>query len=219
MTTSTHFPPATARPWVALVLAALVAWPGLAPAAGPVAGTDYVEIADGKRLGADDGKIEVVEVFGYWCHHCADFEPMLERWKQKQGKDVRVSYLPLPRSPEDMLAIGYFASESIQALARTHAATFDAIHDSRALPANPSLDEITAFYTGLGVDTTRFKTAASSPAIVGKLGPARDFALAAGVEGTPTLIVNGRYRVTGRTLEDNLRIAGELVERERAASP
>lgn len=201
-----------------LTLLALTALPGFSRAAGPVAGTDYVEIADGKRLGPDDGKIEVVEVFGYWCHHCANFEPMLERWQSKQDKDVRVTYLPLPRSPDDPLAIAYFASQSIGGLARSHAATFDAIHDTRALPGNPTIDEIGVFYAGLGLDEGKFKAAVASPATKAKVVPAREFALGSGVEGTPTLIVNGRYRVTGRTLEDNLRIAGELIERERAAA-
>ncbi|MBB1061361.1 thiol:disulfide interchange protein DsbA/DsbL [Marilutibacter spongiae] len=216
--TATPLSRTPSAPWLVLLLATLVAaLPGVSRAAEPVAGIDYVEIADGKRLGPADGKIEVVEVFGYWCHHCADFEPMMERWKQQQGKDVRVSFLPLPRNPDDMLAVAYFAADSIHALARTHAATFKGIHDSRELPANPTLDELTAFYAGLGVDKNRFRAAASAPATLARIEPARDFALAMGVEGTPTLIVNGRYRVLGRTLEDNLRIASALVERERAA--
>jgi len=37
-----------------------------------------------------------------------------------------------------------------------------------------------------------------------------------GVEGTPTLIINGRYRVMGRRLEDILVIADQLIARERA---
>ena len=39
-----------------------------------------------------------------------------------------------------------------------------------------------------------------------------------GANSTPTLIVNGKYKVTGNSFEDMLRIASQLVARERAAA-
>ena len=47
---------------------------------------------------------------------------------------------------------------------------------------------------------------------------AKNFAQRAGVEGTPTLIVNGKYKVTGTSFEDMLRIASGLIAKERAAA-
>jgi len=35
------------------------------------------------------------------------------------------------------------------------------------------------------------------------------------VGGTPTLVINGKYRVLGRSYEDMLRIADALIARER----
>src|SRR5690606_33098603 len=58
--------------------------------AAPVEGQDYVVIPDGQRWSTADDKIEVVEVFAYTCHHCADFEPALAAWKRRQPADVRV---------------------------------------------------------------------------------------------------------------------------------
>lgn len=200
----------------ALLLAAL---PSAAqPAAAPVEGVDYEVVADGQPLAPLAGKIEVVEVFGYWCHHCADFAPKLEAWKAKQPRDVRVTYLPLPGGPADALARAYFAAESRRVLARTHAATFRAIHDTRALPRNPTIDEMAAFHGTLGLDAAAMRAAMESPAVGDRLRPAREWALRSGVDGTPTLVINGKYRVTARTLDDTLRIAGLLVARERAAA-
>lgn len=211
-------------PLSAWLLAAAVAVGGLFPtgarAADPapvVAGVDYAEIPKGARLGPDDGKVEVVEVFAYTCHHCANFAPMLDAWKRRQGRDVRVSYLPLPYGPNDALAQAYFAAEQIGALSRTHDATFRAIHDEGLLPRNPTADEVATFYASKGVDAARLKTAMASPAVQERLPVARAFAIRSDVEGTPTLIVNGRYRVLGRNLEDVLRIADALVARERKA--
>ena len=200
---------------IALFAAALPA--ASQPAAAPVEGVDYALIADGQPLAPLAGKIEVVEVFGYWCHHCANFAPKLEAWKAKQPKDVRVTYLPLPGSPADPLARAYFAAEAKGALAKTHAATFRAIHDDRTLPRNPTIDELAAFHGTLGLDAAAMRQSMASDATGAKLLPAREFALRSGVEGTPTLVINGKYRVTARTLDDTVRVAGQLVARERAA--
>ena len=58
--------------------------PLFAHAATPVAGVDYVEIPNGKPFAPLNGKVEVVEVFGYTCIHCAHFQPQVAAWKRKQ---------------------------------------------------------------------------------------------------------------------------------------
>ena len=40
-----------------------------------------------------------------------------------------------------------------------------------------------------------------------------------GVEGTPTVIVDGKYRVLGKSYEDVLRITDALIAQERATGP
>ncbi|MES2857910.1 MAG: thiol:disulfide interchange protein DsbA/DsbL, partial [Pseudomonadota bacterium] len=47
----------------------------------PVAGTDYIEIANGQPLETTDGRIEVVEFFGYVCPYCAAFQPTVRALK------------------------------------------------------------------------------------------------------------------------------------------
>ena len=51
-----------------------------------------------------------------------------------------------------------------------------------------------------------------------RIGRGMQFAQRSGVEGTPTIIVNGKYRVTGgQTYADVLRIVDHLVAQERAS--
>ena len=57
----------------------------------------------------------------------------------------------------------------------------------------------------------------NSFATSGKINKAKQFFIASGVNGTPTIVVNGKYRVEGKTYEDNLRIADHLIAMERAA--
>lgn len=195
---------------------AIQAAPPAVPA--PVEGEDYTLIEGGKPYAPAAGTIEVAEIFAYTCHHCAAFEPMVEAWKAKLPKDVRVSFVPLVYEDADAFAQGFFAAQALGALDRTHGPTFRAVHEDHALPKNPTLDEIAAFYAGLGVDANRLKATAATPAVAARLDQARSFAMGSGLEGTPALIVQGKYLVRGRSYEDLLRIAGQLVARERAAS-
>jgi protein dithiol oxidoreductase (disulfide-forming) len=189
------------------------------PQAAPVAGVDYVEIADARPWRPLDGRIEVVEVFAYGCHHCRDFQAHVDRWTATLPKHVRFSYVPAAFDPQDSYARAFFAAEALRVLPKTHHATFRALHDTQALPARgASADEIAAYYAGLGVDARRLKAAMHSPATNAKMNEARDFAIRTGIEGTPTIIINGRYRVRGRSLADILRITDALVARERRAS-
>ncbi|MDQ3494926.1 MAG: thiol:disulfide interchange protein DsbA/DsbL [Pseudomonadota bacterium] len=200
-----------------LPLSATLAQGGRSAPAPVVEGVDYVVIADGRPWQPLAGKIEVVEVFAYACGHCRDFHPTVEAWKRTLPRDVRFSYVPAAFDLHDRHARAFFAAEAQGKLGKTHDATFRALHDTGTLPARGvSVDELVAFHGGLGVNATRFKAALQSPAIDAKMNDARAFAVRAGVEGTPTLIINGRYRVQGRTLADLLRIADALIAQLRA---
>lgn len=214
----------TRRSFAALLVAALLACLPLLSACAqdaaraPVEGEDYVVIADGQPWQPLAGKIEVVEVFGYWCHVCDDFQPLVDDWKKTLRKDVRFSYVPAAFSPTDTYARAFFAVESLRALDKTHHATFRAIHAQQSLPQRgASADEIATLYAGLGVDADRLKAAMQSPATDAKMQRAREFAVRSGVQGTPTVIVNGVWRVQGDSLADILRIADALIAKARAA--
>ena len=74
-----------------LLLMLLAIAPLSACAASPTAlveGEDYELIAEPGPFAPLAGKIEVVEVFGYTCPHCAHFEPQLEAWAAKLPADV-----------------------------------------------------------------------------------------------------------------------------------
>lgn len=211
--------PAATDPQATAAADALAASAATAAASGPalVPGTDYVEIANGQPYQPLDGKIEVVEVFAYWCGHCASFQPLVDAWKRKLPGDVRFTYVPLAGGPTDLLARAYFASEASGQLDKTHNAIFNAIHLSHTLPQRPTAEEISALVAKQGIDAKSFADAMNSFAIGGQLNRAQQFAMRSGVEGTPTLIVNGKYRVLGKTLEDTLRISNQLVAQQRPA--
>lgn len=209
----------TAAPAVDAAAEAAVAAAAQAAASGPgpVAGTDYIEIQGGQPYAPLDGKVEVAEVFAYWCAHCAQFDPLVSAWKSRLPADVRFSYVPAVFSEQDNFPRAFFAVETAGALGRVHAPLFKAIHIDRSLRQNASVDDIAAFLGTQGVDAAGIKSTMQSFAINAKLNRAKQFAIRSGIEATPTLVVNGKYRVRGTSHEDQLRITDQLIAIERAA--
>ena len=188
---------------------------------GPVAGTDYEEIKDSQPWQPLNGKIEVVEVFGYVCPACAAFNPLVSAWKAKLPADVRFTYVPAPFGPEwNPYAKAYYVAESMGLVERTHDALIKAIHVTNTMPGEgdkPDEMAIAKFYGQYGANPQEFLSTMNSFTVDAKVNQGRQFMVRTGVSGTPTLVVNGKYRVMGRTFEDMLRIASQLIERERAA--
>ncbi|HEU5284477.1 MAG TPA: thiol:disulfide interchange protein DsbA/DsbL [Burkholderiales bacterium] len=205
---------------LSLLLALLLPLAAVAapPAAAPVEGTDYEVIAGGAPYEPVAGRIEVAEVFGYTCPHCAHFEPALQAWKAKQPKDVKLTPIAAPFGGYwEPYAKAYFAAKALGIVERSHEAVFRALHEEGTLPRNPTDDELAGFYTRFGVQPARFIALLNSPGVDAQMERALAFLQRSGVEGTPTLIVAGKYRVTAKQA-DVLRVVDQLVARERAAA-
>ena len=163
----------------------------------------------------------MVEVFGYVCPACAAFNPLVSAWKAKLPADVRFTYVPAPFGPEwNPYAKAYYVAESMGLVERTHDALIKAIHVTNTMPGEgdkPDEMAIAKFYGQYGANPQEFLSTMNSFTVDAKVNQGRQFMVRSGVSGTPTLVVNGKYRVMGRTFEDMLRIASQLIERERAA--
>jgi thiol:disulfide interchange protein DsbA len=188
----------------------------------PVLGKDYVEIPNGQPYAPLNGKIEVVEVFGYVCPACARFAPDVAAWKKKLPADVRVTYVPVAFGPAWVpYAKAFYAAENKGLVEKTHDTVFTKIHLERSLPGEgqaPDPAKVAAFYSGYGVDAKEFLSLMNSFGVDAQVNRAKQYAMKSGVEGTPSIIVNGKYRVTGgNTYADVLRIADHLIAMERAA--
>lgn len=186
----------------------------------PVEGTDYVTISGGQPFQPLEGQVEVVEVFGYTCPACAAFEPQFSAWKARQPADVRVTPLAAPFGGFWMpYARAFYTAESMGLIDRTHSAMFEALHVSRSLPVQGVSDQqIAGFYAQHGADAGQFASTMQSFAVNARLKRAEQFIARTGVDATPTLVVNGRYRIVGgRSFDDVLRTVDHLVARERGA--
>ena len=205
-----------------LRLAALVLLPlataAVAAPATPVEGEDYQVIEGGMPYRPVPGKVEVAEVFGYPCPHCAHFEPTLEAWRTKLP--AKAAFVAVPADFRDdwvPYARAYFAAQALGVAERSHRAMYDALHVEESLPlSGASAEEIATFYQRFGIAPSRFVAAFNAPAVDAQMKHARDFVVRSLVDGTPALIVAGRYRVTSRSRDGQLATARWLVAREIA---
>jgi thiol:disulfide interchange protein DsbA len=187
----------------------------------PVAGTDYLLIENGQPFQPAAGKIEVAEIFGYVCPACAAFQPLIGPWKAGLPSDVNFVYVPaMFGGTWDNYARAFYAAQSMGLQEKTHEALYSAIHAEQTLKGErgrDSVEDIAAFYGKHGADAKQFASTMSSFAVNAKTNAAKQFAQRSQITGTPSVIVNGKYLVKGKSFPDMLRIADHLIARERAA--
>lgn len=186
---------------------------------GLVKGTDYDVINGGQPFEPLNGKIEVVEVFNYVCPACARFEPMLQPWKQSLPADVRFTYVPAAFGGNwDQYVRAFYTAQTMGIGGKAHDALYEAIHVSGKLKGERGEDsdeDLAKFFAAHGADPKQFASGMRSFAVTAKYNQARQFIMTNGVNSTPTLVVNGRYKPKGRSFDDMIRIADILVAHER----
>ena len=163
---------------------------GMPPGATPVEGTDYQVIEGPNQV---NGKqVQVVEVFGYSCIHCFHFQPDMSKWAKAVPADVQFSYMPADFGGIwDAFARAFYAAQAMGILEKSHDKTFNAVWvDKRVTTA----DDVPKIYADYGVDPKVFASTMQSFAVGAKVAAAHDQELRWGIEGTPTIVVDGKYR-------------------------
>ncbi|HTH69162.1 MAG TPA: thiol:disulfide interchange protein DsbA/DsbL [Rhodanobacter sp.] len=177
-------------------------------------GSEYVTLPGPHQRYSSEGKVEVVEVFSYDCIHCAHFAPMAEKLRKELPAGVVFKLVPAAfNSPWIPFARAYYAAKQLGVVDRTHLQLFVAKF-AQHYPIN-SMDELADFYAREGVDRAKFMRIATSDEVTAKLKS--DFALVSKwqVDGTPSIVVDGKYRITNVKTQDELAaVALWLAKRE-----
>lgn len=186
----------------------------------PVAGKDYIEIADGRPLAPAEGKVVVEEFFNYICPACNKFEPEFVAWTKKLPPYVKVEHVPAAfRADFVPYANAYYTAQLFGLADKTHQAAYDAIHKTHQMPAEgqkPDEEKIAAFYAGYGADPQKFLATMNSFGVKSKVRRATEHMQRSQVRSTPSILINGRYLVQGNSFADKLRIASYLIEKEHS---
>lgn len=166
-------------------------------------GVSPVEGKQFTRLGtpvptSNPGKIEVIEVFGYFCGHCYKLEPSVQAWMKSLPPDVAFRRVPATGSPAvDQLAKVFYTLEAMGQLGRLHAKVFDAFHKDGEHFTTP--DAAGAWASRQGLDRAQFLTHFKSLGVQTKVRMAGQVPKIINVTSVPVLVVDGRF-ITDATM-------------------
>jgi protein dithiol oxidoreductase (disulfide-forming) len=173
-------------------------------------GVNYFLIQPARTPSVPAGKIEVTEVFSYACPACNIFQPTVHKLKQALPANVVLDYLPAAFNPgEDwpMFQLAYVTAQILGVDQQTHDAMFDAVWKGGDLsitdPATrglksrmPTIEDAAKFYNQhAGVPVDKFIAASKSFSADLKVRTDEDLIMAYKIDRTPTIIVNGKYRL------------------------
>ena len=166
----------------------------------------------------DPNSIEVAEIFSYGCIHCFRFDPLISAWaaKDRDGVDFRrvpavfgASWAPLAEL--------YYAAEILGVLEKIHEPVFRALHIDRLdLRDRAAVRRI--FKNEAGVDPQKFDSVVKSFSVRSRVQQGDGLVRMYRVEGVPSMIVDGIYRVDAKMAGSNelmLAVVDFLIEKIR----
>jgi thiol:disulfide interchange protein DsbA len=177
-----------------------------------VEGHNYFLIQPAQPTSVGPGKIEVTEVFSYACPACDRFHPLMDRLQESLPANVVVDYVPASFNPTEdwpMFQRAYYTALVLGLINKnTHDAMFDAVWKTGELSViapgtnqlrrpPPSIADAARFYAQqTGVNPQTFISTANSFGVDTKIRQADQYVRDCLVQETPTIIVNGMYRVS-----------------------
>ena len=177
----------------------------------------HYEIVDKPTTVRDPSKIEVTEVFWFGCNHCYALEPYIARWKKDMPSDV--AFIKSPATWNEMLkthARIYYTAKALGLEQHFVPAAFNTIqNEGRMLTGNTELEY---YFRGFDIEKDKYKAVSTSFGVRNAVDQADKKMKQWQVTGVPSLIVNGKYRVSAsravRT-DQLFDVVDFLVEKER----
>lgn len=168
------------------------------------------------------GPMELVEAFSYMCSHCNTFEPYINAWKKRKPENVEFRRIPVVfgRGSWELYARGYVTAEMLNVPETAHNAMMDRLWKEKNIMR--SMEELADFYTQYGVDKQKFLATSGSFAVETRLMKDQQKIRDYGITGTPSLILNGKYRIAGNaavpSFDVMLDVVDYLIESESAGT-
>ncbi len=186
-----------------------------------VEGKHYFEIKPAQRPDTPAGVVEVTEVFSYGCVHCNRTIALMDRLKQSLPSNARMAYLPASFNSAEswpMFQRVYYTASALGLIPKLHNAVYAGVWstnelavveaDGRRLKSpQPTLDDAARYFAKkAGIKPEQFLATAKSFSVESQCRRADQLVKLYKVDSTPTLVVNGRYRVSSTLLrsEDEL---------------
>jgi protein dithiol oxidoreductase (disulfide-forming) len=204
-----------------------------AQAAAPkwVEGKHYFLIQPPHPTSLPPGKVEVTEVFSYACPACNQFQPFMRQLQRSLPPNAVVDFVPASfNTAEDwpMFQLAYVTAQALGVADQTHDAMFNAVWTTGELGITdpvtgalksrvPTIEDAARFYQKqAGVPTARFLSTSKSFGVDTQVRHDEELIKAYGIDRTPTIVVNGKYRVVQSAggADELIQVVNWLVAKE-----
>lgn len=179
-----------------------------------VAGKDYTVLPKAHAVSVPS-KIEVLEFFSYDCIHCYRLEPVMQAFQQKLPVDVNVRKVQVMwgKSREGFAKL--YATLQVTGYAKAlHRPVFDAVMGQRI-----NLNDVKVLTPWLqkqkGIDTKKFMSVYNSFGVNAEVAKYTQLTKEYAIDGTPAVIVEGKYQVKPASPEQMVQVTSELIEKVR----
>jgi thiol:disulfide interchange protein DsbA len=174
------------------------------------------------RPSATGERIEVIEFFWYGCPYCNQLQPAIESWLQRKPADVELRRIPaIFRESWIPHARLFYTLEALGELGRLHQTVYRTHHVEHE--NLNSAERSVEWAVRHGIDRAAWLATYNSSEVNQKVRQAEADTRLYAVQGTPSLVVDGRYLTsTGmtETVSGVIPILDELIRlaREERAS-
>lgn len=183
-----------------------------------VEGVNYRALAT--PIATNGEQIEVMEFFWYGCPHCESFEQPLHQWQKTMAADVDL--VQSPAIWNDLMKLHakvFFIVQNMADADKAHAALFQEVMGLREIrDIKLQTQKLAEFLQRFGLSQIDFERQLASAEINQQLAQAIKLMSQSEVDGTPSIVVNGRYLVlnqSAKSFEQVLDITRFLVEKEK----
>jgi protein-disulfide isomerase len=152
---------------------------------------------DQPSLGSADAPVTIVAFTDYQCPSCAAMHPVLEKLVKEYGNKVRLVTRDFPLSQHTE---AFKAAEAAEA-AREQGKYWEYIQVLLRNQSALTVDKLKGYATDLALDRTRFDSALDSGKFTESVQRDVDDGEKLGINGTPTIFINGR-RVSAKGYDE-----------------
>ena len=197
------------KKWMWIGVALLSSW----AMADVQLGRDYTELKKPQPV-ASASKVEVLAFFSYHCSHCATLDPALQAWKAKLPADVDFRQVQIVWDKEMAPLAQLFATVQLLKLERLHTPIFTAMIQEKQNLRDEKV--LAAWLKTQNVDVKLFMETYRSFSVTNQASRAAQVTRDYAIDGTPTIVVGGRYVVPSTAPARVIEVTNALIAKVRA---
>lgn len=201
-----------------------------------VEGKHYFLVRPAAPTNVPAGKIEVAEAFSYGCPACYAFHPLAKQLHATLPANAQFIYQHASFNAAESWPLfqrAFLTAQALGILDKTHDAMLRAVWETGELAVvdkktnrlknpQPTMEQVAKFYERTaGVKATDFINASKSFGVQAGINRTESWLRAARIDSTPTLVVNGKYRLTVQSaggVNEMFALVDHLVKKEGGAA-